>query len=242
MRTVAVIPARLGSTRLPRKPLREIAGRPMLAHVYEAVRSSPLLRPQDVVVATDAEQIAQLCRQSGWNVLLTSPDHRSGTERVHEVAGRIAADVYLNIQGDEPMTRPEHIAALLAVMHHAEVQVGTLKTPAAPDDVNNPNAVKVVTDARGRALYFSRAAIPFDRDAGGATRYFKHLGFYAYRPGALARFCSLPESPLEHSERLEQLRFLDNGIAIHVGETPFDTIGVDTEEDLRRVEKVLQLR
>ena len=242
MRTVAVIPARLASTRLPRKPLREIAGRPMLAHVYEAVRSSPLLRPQDVLVATDAEEIAQLCRQSGWNVLLTSPDHRSGTERVHEVAGRIAADVYLNIQGDEPMTRPEHIAALLAVMHDAEVQVGTLKTPAAPDDVNNSNAVKVVTDAAGRALYFSRAAIPFDRDASGATRYFKHLGFYAYRLAALARFCSLPESPLEHSERLEQLRFLDNGIAIHVGQTPFDTIGVDTEEDLRRVEKAFQLR
>ena len=174
--------------------------------------------------------------------MLTSAGHRSGTERVNEVAGRIAADVYLNIQGDEPMTRPEHIAALLALMRDAGVQVGTLKTPASAADVNNPNAVKVVTDAAGRALYFSRATIPFDRDATGETRYFKHLGFYAYRPEALARFCRLPESPLERSECLEQLRFLDNGIAIHVAETPHDTIGVDTEEDLRRVEKPLRER
>ncbi len=242
MRVLAVIPARLASTRLPRKPLREIAGRPMLAHVYEAVRSSPLLRAEDVVVATDAEEIAHLCRASGWEFMLTSAGHRSGTERVNEVAGRIAADVYLNIQGDEPMTRPEHIAALLALMSDAAVQVGTLKTPASAADVTNPNAVKVVTDAAGRALYFSRATIPFDRDATGATCYFKHLGFYAYRPEALARFCRLPESPLERSERLEQLRFLDNGIAIHVAATPHDTIGVDTEDDLRRVEKPLRER
>ena len=242
MRVLAVIPARLASTRLPRKPLREIAGRPMLAHVYEAVRSSPLLRAEDVVVATDAEEIAHLCRTCGWEFMLTSAGHRSGTERVNEVAGRIAAGVYLNIQGDEPMTRPEHIAALLALMRDAAVQVGTLKTPASAADVNNPNAVKVVTDAAGRALYFSRATIPFDRDATGATRYFKHLGFYAYRPEALARFCRLPESPLEQSERLEQLRFLENGIAIHVAETTHDTIGVDTEEDLRRVEKPLRER
>ena len=242
MRVLAVIPARLGSTRLPRKPLRDIAGRPMLAHVYDAVRASPLLRPEDVLVATDAEEIAALCRRSGFNVMLTSDAHRSGTERVHEVGGKVAADVYLNIQGDEPMTRPEHIAALLALMRDAAVQVGTLKTPASAADVNSPNAVKVVTDAAGRALYFSRATIPFDRDATGQTRYFKHLGFYAYRPDALARFCTLPESSLERSERLEQLRFLDNGITIHVAETPHDTVGVDTEEDLRRVEEILRQR
>jgi 3-deoxy-manno-octulosonate cytidylyltransferase (CMP-KDO synthetase) len=237
MRVLAVIPARLASTRLPGKPLRQIAGRPMLAHVYEAVRSSPLLRAEDVVVATDADEIAQLCRDCRWNVMLTSPLHRSGTERVNEVAATMPADVYLNIQGDEPMTRPEHIAALLDLMGRDEVNVGTLKTPTA--EMSNPNAVKVVTDGMGRALYFSRAAIPFDRDRAGASRYFKHLGFYAYRPEALARFCRLPESPLELSERLEQLRFLENGIAIHVAETPFDTIGVDTEEDLRCVEKLL---
>ncbi|MBZ5629291.1 MAG: 3-deoxy-manno-octulosonate cytidylyltransferase [Acidobacteriia bacterium] len=242
MRVLAVIPARLASTRLPRKPLREIAGRPMLAYVYEAVRRSPLLGAEDVLVATDSDEIVSLGRERGWNVRLTSAQHRSGTERIYEVARALPADVYLNIQGDEPLTRPEHVAALLELMRDANVQVGTLKTPAAPEDVNNPNAVKVATDAAGRALYFSRAAIPYDRDGTGQTRYFKHLGFYAYRPEALAKFCGWPESPLERSERLEQLRFLENGIAIQVGETPFDTIGVDTEDDLRRAERMLLAR
>jgi 3-deoxy-manno-octulosonate cytidylyltransferase (CMP-KDO synthetase) len=236
---VAIIPARLGSTRLPRKPLREIAGEPMIAYVYRAVRSSRLLRPEDVMVATDAEEILSLCRARGWNAVMTSPRHRSGTERVNEVARSLAAEVYLNIQGDEPLTRPEHLSALIELMHGPHVQVGTLKTPAAPEDVNNPNAVKVVTDDTGRALYFSRAAIPFDRDGTGGTHPYKHLGFYGYRPEALHRFCALPESSLERSERLEQLRFLENSIPIHVAETPFDTIGVDTEEDLSRVERLL---
>ncbi len=119
--------------------------------------------------------------------------------------------------------------------------MGTLKTPAAAEDVNNPSAVKVVTDAHGKALYFSRATIPFDRD-GANPRYCKHLGFYAYRKAALDRFCALPESSLERSERLEQLRFLENGIPIHVAETPYDTVGVDTEDDLRRVERILKGR
>jgi 3-deoxy-manno-octulosonate cytidylyltransferase (CMP-KDO synthetase) len=242
MRVLAVIPARLASIRLPRKPLREIAGRPMLAHVYEAVRSCPLLRAEDVLVATDSDEIVALCRDRKYNVTLTSDLHRSGTERVREIASSIAADIYLNIQGDEPLTRPEHIAALVGLMADPKVQVGTLKTPAVKEDVNNPNAVKVVTDASGRALYFSRAAIPFDRDSTGQVRYFKHLGFYAYRPQALAHFCGWPESGLERAERLEQLRFLENGVAIHVAETPFDTIGVDTEEDLRRAEQRLRSR
>lgn len=239
MHVVAIIPARLASTRLPRKPLRQIAGEPMIARVYRAVCASPLLRPEDVMVATDAPEILELCRGRGWNAVMTSAQHRSGTERVNEVAASIAADVYLNIQGDEPLTRPEHIGALIELMRDPQVQVGTLKTPAASADVNNPNAVKVVTDSSGRALYFSRATIPFDRD-GSRVRCYKHLGFYAYRPQALRRFCALDESALERSERLEQLRFLENGIPIHVAETPFDTIGVDTEEDLQRVERMLQ--
>jgi 3-deoxy-manno-octulosonate cytidylyltransferase (CMP-KDO synthetase) len=239
MKAIAVIPARLASTRLPRKMLRHIAGQTLLAHVYQGVRSSPEL--DDVIVATDSDEILQFCRQQGWNARMTSTKHRSGTERVHEVSNSIAADVYLNVQGDEPLTRAEHIAVLLALMKDPNVQVGTLKTSAAPEDINNPNAVKVVTDATGRALYFSRATIPFDRD-GASPGYFKHLGFYAYRKPALDRFCALPESSLEHSERLEQLRFLENGIPIHVAETPYDTVGVDTEEDLQRVEKILAQR
>ncbi len=239
MRAVAVIPARLASTRLPRKPLREIAGRPLLAWVYEAARGVPALA--DVIIATDAEEILELCRRHGWNGRLTSSAHRSGTERVHEISTAVAAEVYVNIQGDEPLARPAHIEALLGVMADPAVLVGTLKTRAAATDIANPNAVKVVTDAAGRALYFSRATIPFDR-AAAAPLYYKHLGFYAYRKPALDRFVALPESPLERAERLEQLRFLENGIAIYVAETPHDTIGVDTEDDLRRVEALLRQR
>ena len=238
MKAVAIIPARLASTRLPRKILREICGRPMLAHVYEAACGCRELA--DVIVATDSQEILDFCRKNGWPARLTSAAHRSGTERIHEVAKAVGADVYVNVQGDEPLARPEHISALLVLMKNSEVQVGTIKTPCAAADVNNPNAVKVVTDGVGRALYFSRSPIPYNRDGAGGVRYFKHLGFYAYRKAALDEFCSLPESPLERSERLEQLRFLENGIAIYVAETPFDTIGVDTEEDLQRVEAVLR--
>ena len=239
MKAIAVIPARLASTRLPRKILREIAGKPLIGVVYEAVRSSPLLA--EVLIATDAEEIMQVCREHGWKVQMTSRAHRSGTERVHEVAARETADVYLNVQGDEPLTRTEHIATLLQVMENSAAQVGTLMTPAAEVDIPNPNAVKVVTDLNGRALYFSRATIPFDRD-GTRPPYFKHLGLYAYRKTALDRFVKLPESSLEKSERLEQLRFLENGIPIFVGETPHDRVGVDTEEDLQRVIEILGKR
>ena len=237
MKVVAVIPARLASTRLPRKMLREIAGEPLLARVYQGVRRCSAL--DQVVVATDSDEILQFCRQRGFIARMTSPAHRSGTERVHEVSTAIPADVYLNVQGDEPLTRPEHIARLLEVMRGQGVEVGTLKTPAADIDVSNPNAVKVVTDATGRALYFSRAAIPFDRDA-TKSQYYKHLGFYGYRKDVLDEFVRWPESALERVERLEQLRFLENGVPIFVGETPFDTVGVDTEEDLQRVEDILR--
>ncbi len=238
MKAVAIIPARLASTRLARKVLREIAGQPMLQRVYQAARGCPML--DEVIVATDSAEIEALCKKHGWPVRMTRAEHRSGTERVHEVAGAVEADVYVNVQGDEPMARPEHLATLLELMKNDDVPVGTLKTPCAPADVNNPHAVKVVTDLRGRALYFSRATIPHDRDGSGAAQRFKHLGFYAYRKPALDRFCALPETDLERSERLEQLRFLANGIPIYVAQTPYDTIGVDTEEDLRRVEEILR--
>jgi 3-deoxy-manno-octulosonate cytidylyltransferase (CMP-KDO synthetase) len=238
VKATAIIPARLASTRLPRKILLEIAGRPMLAWVYEAARACSRL--QDVIIATDSDEIAAVCRHNGWMYRMTSPAHRSGTDRVHEVAQLVTADVYVNIQGDEPLARREHLDALLDLMQRDRIEVGTLKTPCSAEDVNNPNAVKVVTALDGRALYFSRAMIPFDRDSSGVVRFHKHLGFYAYRKAALDRFCSWPESELERTERLEQLRFLDNGIAIHVAETPYDTVGVDTEEDLRRVEAILQ--
>ena len=236
MKAIAVIPARLASTRLPHKMLREIAGKPLIGVVYEAVCSTPDLA--DVIIATDSDEILSVCRQHNWHAQMTSPQHRSGTERVHEISGRMSADVYINVQGDEPLVRFEQLAALLHVMENPATEVGTLMTPAAEIDIRNPNAVKVVTDLVGRALYFSRATIPFDRDTSG-PRYFKHLGFYAYRKAALDRFVTLPESSLEKAERLEQLRFLENGIPIYVAETPYDSIGVDTEEDLQRVIEIL---
>ena len=238
MRVIAVIPARLASTRLPRKMLRLVAGEPLLAHVYRGVQSSRIL--DDVIVATDSDEIMALCQARGWKAQRTSNSHRSGTERVHEVVKSVAADVYLNVQGDEPLTRPEHIHALVDLMKNPSIQVGTLKTAAAPVDIASPNAVKVVTDKNGRALYFSRATIPFDRDREKNVQYWKHLGFYAFRKAALESFASFPESLLEKSERLEQLRFLENGIPIHVAETPHDTVGVDTEDDLQRVEQIFR--
>jgi len=237
MKVLAVIPARLASTRLPRKMLREIAGVPLLAWVYQGVgRCSSV---DQVIVATDSDEIMRFCEGQGFVARMTSAAHRSGTERVHEIANAISADVYLNVQGDEPLTRPEHIESLIAVMQGGGVEVGTLKTRAAEVDIDNPSAVKVVTDATGRALYFSRATIPHDRD-GVRPPYYKHLGLYGYRKDALDKFVGWPESSLERSERLEQLRFLENGVPIYVGETPFDTVGVDTDEDVQRVEEILR--
>jgi 3-deoxy-manno-octulosonate cytidylyltransferase (CMP-KDO synthetase) len=237
MKVIAVIPARLASMRLPRKMLREIHGRPLALWVYQAVRSSLLL--DDVILATDSDEVLETCKKHSCKAVMTSTSHRSGTERVHEVSQSVDADVYINVQGDEPMVRADHIAALVELIKNPEVPAGTLKTPAAPEDIANPNAVKVVTDRSGRALYFSRSTLPFDRD-NSQPRYFKHLGIYAYRKSTLDRFVSLPESSLERAERLEQLRFLENGVPIYVAETPFDSIGVDTEEDFRRAEKMLK--
>jgi 3-deoxy-manno-octulosonate cytidylyltransferase (CMP-KDO synthetase) len=236
-RTLAVIPARLASTRLPRKVLREIAGEPMLAWVYRAARACPLL--DQVLIATDSDEVLVFAQQHGLPAVFTPADCASGTDRVHAVAQSIPADIYVNIQGDEPMLRPEHIEALLKPFSNYEVQISTLATPCAPDHINDPNAVKVVTAANGRALYFSRATIPYDRDRQGSVAYLKHLGIYAYRRMALEQFQKLPHSTLELAEKLEQLRFLENGIDIYVTETPYDTIGVDTEEDLQCVEQIL---
>jgi len=209
----------------------------MLAWVYEAAVACPLL--DRVVVATDSEEVAELCRQNDWPVQLTSQELPSGTDRVHAVAEQIPADIYVNIQGDEPLLRPQHISALLRPFVHSHVQVSTLKVLCAVENVANPNAVKVVTATDGRALYLSRAGIPYDRD-GSHPLYWKHIGLYGYRRAALQGFPALPVSLLEQAERLEQLRFLENGIDVYVEETEFDTIGVDTEEDLQRVEGLLR--
>lgn len=239
LRTLAVIPARLRSTRLPGKVLRDIAGRPMIAHVWERARRSTHV--DDVIVATDASEVLDACRRLGIPCTLTSTEHRSGTDRMWEVAQRHAADVYLNIQADEPLITPGHIERLVQPFHQRpETQVTTLAIRATAEEISNPNAVKVVFDAAGRALYFSRHPIPYDRNGIGPARY-KHIGLYGFRRDALEAFHRLPASRLETAEQLEQLRLLENGIPIVVEETDEPTIGVDTEEDLRAVETWLAL-
>jgi len=234
---LGVIPARLQSTRLPRKVLRDIAGRPMLCHVYARARRSPLLT--DLLVATDSDEVLAACRAHGIPAVLTSPDHPSGTDRVWEVAQARRADLYVNIQGDEPLVTRGHIAALVSPFR-AETgpQVTTLKIRLLPGEADNPNVNKVVCAPDGRALYFSKYPVPYDRDGRGVVR-FKHIGLYAYRPAALDAFHSLRPSLLERAEGLEQLRFLEHGLAVTVVETQDATIGVDTEEDLRAAEAAL---
>jgi 3-deoxy-manno-octulosonate cytidylyltransferase (CMP-KDO synthetase) len=239
LKVLGVIPARLGSTRLPRKVLREIAGTPMIAHVFRRARQSELL--SDLIVATDSEEVVATCRAYGIPAIMTSADHPSGTDRVWEVSRSRIADIYVNIQGDEPLITSGHIRNLVQPFRaHPGIQVTTLKIVATPDEAQNPNVVKVVCDAQGRALYFSRHPIPFDRDRAGSITYWKHPGGYAYSRDALESFHRLPHSPLERTERLEQLRFLEHGIPIHVVETSEPTLGVDTEADLLAVEAVLR--
>jgi len=239
-RIAGVIPARLSSTRLSRKVLRVIAGRPMVEWVWRAATASGLMDP--VVVATDSFEVATMCRDRYIPVEITSEACPSGSDRVREVAEKIDADIYVNIQGDEPTLTPEFFPPLLALFERPEVEVATLAVRCPPEEFADPNAVKVVTALGGRALYFSRATIPFNRDGAGFTGYRKHLGIYAYRKAALQRFAALPPSPLELVERLEQLRLLENGISLYVADAPGDTIGVDTEGDLARAEAVLKER
>ena len=235
-----MIPARLSSTRLSRKVLRIVAGRPMVEWVWRAAVASGLMDP--VVVATDSEEVASILKERGIPVAMTSADCASGSDRVFEVSRQIDADIYVNIQGDEPMLTPEFFPPLLALFARPEVDVATLAVECPAEEIADPNAVKVVTALDGRALYFSRAAIPFDRDGAGFGGYRKHLGIYAYRKSALERFAALEPSPLERMERLEQLRLLENGIAVYAAEAPRDTIGVDTEADLTRAEAALLMR
>jgi 3-deoxy-manno-octulosonate cytidylyltransferase (CMP-KDO synthetase) len=240
LRIAGVIPARLGSTRLARKVLRELAGRPMVEWVWRAAAGSGLMDP--VVVATDSDEVAEMCLARGVPVAMTSPNCASGSDRVREVARQIEADIYVNIQGDEPTLTPEFFAPLIGLFDRPEVQVATLAVRCPAIDIQNPNAVKVVTALDGKALYFSRATIPHDREQGGFAGYRKHLGIYAYRKAALEKFAELPPGWLESVEKLEQLRLLEAGIDIYVAGAPADTIGVDTEEDLERAEAVLTSR
>ncbi len=239
MPVLGVIPARLGSTRLPHKPLQLLAGEPLVNRVAERVRDHAVV--DRLVVATDSAEIARVVKRTGVEAVMTHDRHLTGTERVAEVAAKpefARFDTILNIQGDEPFVTLEALSGSLARVRQGD-DVGTAAAPLDPDLVEDPARVKVVTDARGRALYFSRAVIPFRRDAGdsAAGLYWQHLGVYAYTRPALVRWVALPPSSAELAEKLEQLRALQDGMSIGVARLTEPALpGIDTPDDLRRAE------
>ncbi len=245
MNTVAVIPARYGSTRLPGKPLISIGGKTMIERVWERARQAKLV--SKVIVATDDERIASAVRSFGGEVALTRADHRSGTERVAEVAAAHAeAEILVNVQGDMPLIDPAAIdAAIEALREDESVSMATLAVPIGnAAEIMDPNVVKTVVDFDGNALYFSRAPIPWVRDRGGPVhaKHLKHLGLYVFRREALLEFATFPQGDLERIEQLEQLRWLENGNRIRVAEIEQESVEVDTPEDVKRVEKMLASR
>jgi 3-deoxy-manno-octulosonate cytidylyltransferase (CMP-KDO synthetase) len=237
---LGVIPARFASTRFPGKVLSLIAGKTMLQHVYQRASLSSYLT--SVIIATDDDAVFQAAKAFGARVRMTRDDHLSGTDRVAEVASAENADLVVNIQGDEPLIDPAAIdAAILPMAHGPELVMGTLKKRIEnPREISDPNVVKVVTDHAGDAIYFSRCPIPFEREKSGNVPYFKHIGLYVYQREFLLAYSSLPVGPLETAERLEQLRALENGYHIRVVETEYESLGVDTPEDLERVCKLFE--
>jgi 3-deoxy-manno-octulosonate cytidylyltransferase (CMP-KDO synthetase) len=239
---LAVIPARHASSRFPGKPLAPIAGRPMIQHVVERVRQAQLL--SGVVVATDEAGIKNAVEAFGGEAILTRADHRTGTDRVAEVAAHREAEIYLNVQGDEPLIDPGTIDSLVAaLLEDDSVQIaGPCVAITQANDIMDPNITKVVRDFDSNALYFSRAPIPWvrDRDESIAARHWKHIGLYAFRRDALIEFPTLPPGDLERLEQLEQLRWLENGYRIRIVETEYDAISVDVPADIERVEKLLR--
>src|SRR5580765_2302605 len=237
---LGVIPARFSSTRFPGKVLAPIAGKTMLQHVYERAALSTYLT--SILIATDDERVYSAAKNFGARVRMTRSDHLSGTDRVAEAASAVDAEIVVNIQGDEPLIDPAAIdAAILPMVHEPELVMGTLKKRIEDArEITDPNVVKVVTDRAGDAIYFSRCAIPFEREKSANTAYFKHIGLYVYQRDFLLAYSALPVGPLETAERLEQLRALENGFRIRVVETEYESLGVDTPADLDRVSQLFE--
>jgi 3-deoxy-manno-octulosonate cytidylyltransferase (CMP-KDO synthetase) len=232
MGVIAIIPARYGSTRLPGKPLLARTGKALIQHVVDSVRSAASV--QRIVVATDDQRILDAVARFGGESLMTSPDCRSGSDRLAQAAGLLGLhddDIIVNVQGDEPDMPPACIDKLVEIVAATAAPMATLATPISARDAANPNRVKVVLAGDGKALYFSRSIIPYDRDGDVTPKYLWHLGIYAYRAGFLKRFAAMAPTPAEQSEKLEQLRALENGFAIYVGVVNYDGMGIDTPED-----------
>jgi 3-deoxy-manno-octulosonate cytidylyltransferase (CMP-KDO synthetase) len=243
-KVVVVIPARYGSTRLPGKPLVSLAGKPMIQRVYERAKLAKQVNA--VIVATDDERIVKAVKSFGGEARMTRSDHRTGTERVAEVAAHVDGDIFVNVQGDEPLLDPAAVdTAVSSLLEEPVAAISTVATPIkTAGDIMDPNVVKTVLDFDGNALYFSRAPIPWVRDtkAAAAPHHWKHVGLYAFRREALLEFPTLPPGELEAVEQLEQLRWLENGFRIRGVETDYDAISVDVPADIQRVEKILQER
>ena len=239
MELVAVIPARMASSRFPGKPLVDLCGKPMIQRVYEAVLRAKL--PSEVVIATPDQEIVDACLAFGARAVMTRGDHLTGTDRVAEAATQIAADAYINIQGDEPLVPPETIDACARPVVDGIAEMSSVYDVASPDEAANPNVVKVVTDVNGRALYFSRSPIPYcrgERDMPGK----KHIGIYTYNAATLRAYSEWEPSPLEKSERLEQLRFLENGISIYMIRAVGSPIAVDLPSQAEEARRILSAR
>lgn len=247
MKFIAIIPARYSSTRFPGKPLAMLGGKMVIQRVYEQVSSVI----DDVVVATDDERIYNAVKSFGGNVEMTSTEHRSGTDRCYEAYVKQGKefDVVINVQGDEPFIRPEQIISLKECFNNPKTQIATLVKPFSESDglsaLQNPNSPKVVLGSQNEALYFSRSVIPYVRGVEpekwlSCSTFYKHIGIYAFLAGVLKEVTSLEQSRLEKAESLEQLRWLENGYKIGVGITDFETIGIDTPEDLERAETFLK--
>ena len=247
MKFLAIIPARYASTRFPAKPLALLGGKPMIQHVYERV--SCVL--DDVVVATDNQRIYDAVVRFGGRAVMTSPDHRTGTDRCLEAYQNfgVEADVVINVQGDEPFIAEEQILALMQCFDNPQTDIATLIKPfpttTTYETLSNPNTPKVIVNPQGQALYFSRSVIPYLRGIeqthwASHHTYYKHIGIYAYRIEALCKVTQLQQTSLELAESLEQLRWLENGLTIQTAITNIETIGIDTPEDLQKAEKYLQ--
>ncbi|OMP66115.1 3-deoxy-manno-octulosonate cytidylyltransferase [Domibacillus epiphyticus] len=237
MKTIAVIPARFGSTRFPGKPLALIHGKTMIEHVYQRVKSAALI--DNVIVATDHPEIYEEVQTFGGSVMITRDNHESGSDRIAEVAEKIEGDIFINIQGDEPLIHPDLIDEIVSLAKKSPESVITAKVKIEnEEDIINPNVVKVVEGQDQNALYFSRSPIPYKRTQEN-TAYYKHLGIYCYPKQILMDFIKMPKSRLEEIEMLEQLRLIENGYNIKVIQTTFDAVGVDVPGDIQKVEELL---
>lgn len=239
MKIICVIPARYASTRLPGKPLKDICGKPMICRVYDRAKLAKNI--SEVIVATDDERIFQAVEQNSGRAMMTRADHKTGTDRLAEVAEKFSdADVVINVQGDEPLIEPALIEELAKQFEDESLQMATVATELTDaEEMNNPNNVKVVIDKNNNALYFSRSLIPYPRNIGKA-KVFKHIGIYAYRRNFLLNYAKMPPTELEQAESLEQLRALENGYKIRVIKSDCKFVGVDTEEDLKLVNEIFK--